>query len=200
MSEKSENKLNKEIKLVKDVYPSKRSMNFIVDNEAKYNKLSVIVFGVFIVVLLAFTKFGVIDTLTKTSALESNYNTYQSQIDTLNEQLSNYDEVSEKYNEIVGDFLTESEANSLNRMDIIDMLEKDVMSYVDITNFSVSGNQISVYTGVTDLNTVSRVLNVLQSDSRTSYVSISRTIANSDNSELVTADIEITYKDMEESK
>lgn len=200
MSEKSENKLNKEIKLVKDVYPSKRSINFIVDNEAKYNKLSVIVFGVFIVALLAFTKFGVIDTLTKTSALESNYNSYQSQIDTLNEQLSNYDEVSEKYNEIVGDFLTESEANSLNRMDIIDMLEKDVMSYVDITNFSVSGNQISVYTGVTDLNTVSRVLNVLQSDSRTSYVSISRTIANSDNSELVTADIEITYKDMEESK
>lgn len=199
MSEKN-SALSKEIKLTKDVYPTKRSLNFIVDKEAKYNKISIIVFGLFIIGLLAFTKFGVIDTLSKTSSLESDYNSYQSQIDTLNEQLSNYDEVSEKYNEMVGDFLTETEANSLNRMDIIDMLESDVLPYVDITNFTVSGNQISVYTGVTDLSTVSRVLGILQNDSRTSYVSISRTLADSDNSERVTADIEITYKDMEESK
>lgn len=191
--EENKNVLSKEIKLNKDVYPSKRSMNFIVDNEAKYNKISLVVFIIFMLGLLAFTKFGVIDTLTKTSALESNYNSYQSSIDSLNEQLSKYDEVNEKYNELVGDFLTESEANSLNRMDIIDMLDDDVLPYVDITNFSVSGNQISVYTDVTDLNTVSKVLGILQNDDRTSYVTISRTLADSSNDQLVTADIEITY-------
>lgn len=191
--EENKNVLSKEIKLNKDVYPTKRSMNFIVDNEAKYNKISLVVFIIFMLGLLAFTKFGVIDTLTKTSALESNYNSYQSSIDSLNEQLSKYDEVNEKYNELVGDFLTESEANSLNRMDIIDMLDDDVLPYVDITNFSVSGNQISVYTDVTDLNTVSKVLGILQNDDRTSYVTISRTLADSSNDQLVTADIEITY-------
>lgn len=194
MEENNKNALSKEIKLTKDVYPSKRSMNFISDNEAKYNKISLIVFIVFILGLLAFTKFGVLDTLSKTNALESNYSSYQSTIDSLNEQLANYDEINTKYNELVGDFLTESEANSLNRMDIIDMLDEDVMPYVDITNFSVSGNQISVYTGVTDLNTVSKVLGILQNDDRTSYVTISRTLADSDNNEKVTADIEITYK------
>lgn len=194
-----ESKLNKEIKLSKDVYPSKRSMNFIIDNEAKYNKISLICFGIFLVALLAFTKFGVIDTLNKTSKLQSDYNSVSSTNDSLNEQLANYDEVSEKYNEIVGDFLTETEANSLNRTDIIAMLDEDILPYVDITNFTVSGNQISVFTGVTDLDTVSRILNILQNDARTSYVTISRTLADSDNTNQVTADIEITYKDMEGS-
>lgn len=195
----ADSKLNKEIKLSKDVYPFKRSFNFIKDTEAKQNKISLIAFGIFLVALLAFTKFGVIDTLSKTSALEANYNSVKSTNDTLNEQLSNYDEVSEKYNEMVGDFLTETEANSLNRDVIIKMLDEDILPYVDITNFQISGNQVSVYTGVTSLDTVSNVLNILQNDSRTSYVSISRTLADSSNSEQVTADIEITVKDMEGS-
>lgn len=194
----ADNILKKEIKLTKDSYPTKTSMNFIVDNSSKYNKVSLVCFGIFIVTLLLFTKFGVIDTLSKTSKLESDYNSTQSSIDELNASLSNYDEVLEKYNEMVGDFLTENEANSLNRTDIIDMLDEDVLPYVDITNFNITGNQISVYTDVTDLNTVSRVLSALQNDDRTAYVSISRTLADSDNSELVTADIEITYKDLED--
>lgn len=196
MSEKN-SALNKEIKLTKDIYPSKRSINFIVDEQAKHNKISIICFVIFLVFLVLFTKFAVIDTLSKTNALQSNYNSVLSQNETLNEQLANYDEVNEKYNEIVGDFLTENEANSLNRTDIIDMLDEDILPYVDITNFNISGNQISVYTGVTDLDTVSRILGILQNDSRTSYVTIARTLADSDNNELVTADIEITYKDME---
>lgn len=192
-----DNKLNKEIKLTKDVYPTKRSINFIKDDEAKQNKISLITFIVFILVLGLFTKFGVLDTISKTNKLESDYNSQQATINSLNEQLASYDELNEKYNEMIGDFLTEDEANSLNRMDIIALLDEDIMPYVDITNFSISGNQISVYTGVTDLNTVSQVLNILQNDSRTSYVSISRTLADSDDSSQVTADIEITYKDME---
>lgn len=194
-----DSKLNKEIKLSKDVYPSKRTFNFIKDTEARQNKISLIVFGIFLVALVLFTKFGVIDTLSKTSALQSSYNSVKSANDSLNEQLANYDEVTEKYNEMVGDFLTENEANSLNRDTIIDMLDEDVLPYVSITSFSVSGNQVSVFTGVTDLATVSNVLNILQNDSRTSYVSISRTLADSSNSERVTADIEIVVKDMEGS-
>lgn len=194
-----DSKLNKEIKLSKDVYPSKRTFNFIKDTEARQNKISLIVFGIFLVALVLFTKFGVIDTLSKTSALQSSYNSVKSTNDSLNEQLANYDEVAEKYNEMVGDFLTENEANSLNRDTIIDMLDEDVLPYVSITSFSVSGNQVSVFTGVTDLATVSNVLNILQNDSRTSYVSISRTLADSSNSERVTADIEIVVKDMEGS-
>lgn len=195
MSEKSF--LSKEIKLGKDVYPSKKTMNFIVDENAKKNKASIILFCIFLVGLVFFTKFGVIDSLTKTSSLENNYKSYENEINALQAELSDYDEVEEKYNELVGDFLTDEEVNSLNRTDIIDMIDDDILPYVDVTNISISGNEVSVYTGVTDLNTVSKVLSVLQNDERTEYVTVSRTLADSSNTDLVTADIEITYKDLE---
>lgn len=149
--------------------------------------------------MVIFTKFGVIDTLSKTSALQANYSSVESTNNSLKEQLTDYDEIAKKYNEIAGDFLTENEVNSLNRDTIIKMLDESVFPYVDITNFTASGNQISIFTDETDLNTVSKVLEILQDDERTSYVSIFRTLSNSDNNERVTADIEIVIKNMEGS-
>ncbi len=196
MSDKK-NVLTKEITLKKENYPTKRTMNFVVDKETQNNKISLICFGVFLVLLALFTKFGVIDSLSKTSALESNYNSSNSALSALREELKDYDEVEEKYNTLVGSFLTDEEKSSLNRTDLIRMIDEDVLPYVDITNFSISGNTISVYTGVTDLNTISRVVTILQDDSRTQYVTVNRALANAEDSTKVTADIEITCVNLE---
>lgn len=189
--------LSKDISLGLDSYPKKRTMNFVVDKEEKTNKIAVVCFGVFLVALLLFTKFGVIDTLSKTSALESNYNSSNAQLNELRAALSDYSEVEEKYNSLVGSFLTDEEKSSLNRTDIIRMLDQDVFAYVDVTSFSITGNTISIYTGVTDLNTVSRVVSVLQNDSRTEYVTVNRTLADSEDSSRITADIEVTCTNLE---
>lgn len=189
--------LSKDISLGVDSYPKKRTMNFVVDKEAKTNKIAVICFGIFLVALVLFTKFGVIDTLFKTSALESNYNSSNNTLNTLREELSDYSEIEEKYNELVGSFLTDDEKSCLNRTDIIRMLDQDVLPYVDITNYSITGNTISIYTGVTDLNTVSKVVSTLQDDDRTEYVTVNRTLADSEDSTRITADIEVTCTNLE---
>lgn len=189
--------LKKDIKVGKDSYPTKTTMNFIVDEQAKVNKISVIVFIFFLVLLALFTKFGVIDTLSKTSDLQSNYNSYQAQISDLTNQLKDYDEVEEKYNAMVGTYLNEDEASSVYQSDIVSLIDEDVMPYVSVTNYTISGNEITVYTGVTNLNTVSTVLAKLQADERTDYVTISRTLADSTDTNKVTADIQITYGNSE---
>lgn len=189
--------LKKDIKVGKDSYPTKTTMNFIVDEQAKVNKISVVVFIFFLVLLALFTKFGVIDTLSKTSDLQSNYNSYQAQISDLTNQLKDYDEVEEKYNAMVGTYLNEDEASSVYQSDIVSLIDEDVMPYVSVTNYTISGNEITVYTGVTDLNTVSTVLAKLQADERTDYVTISRTLADSTDTNKVTADIQITYGNSE---
>ncbi len=191
------NVLTKEISLAKDSYPTKKTMNFVVDKESKNNKISLICFGVFLVFLALFTKFGVIDSITKTNILESNYNSSNSTLNSLREELQDYDEVEEKYDTLVGSFLTDDEKSCLNRTDLMRMIDEDVLPYVDITNFSISGNTISVYTGVTDLNTVSRVVSILQDDSRTQYVTVNRALADSEDNSKVTADIEITCVNLE---
>ncbi len=192
MSEKSI--LSKEVKLKKVTYPTKKTMNFVEDVEAKNNKKSLILFGIFLVLLVLFTKFGVIDTLSKISKLESTYNASMEQINILNEELEDYDSVEEKYNSLVGSFLSDSEKYCLNRPDILKMIDENILPHVSITNIVISGEKINVYTSLTDLNTVSKVVDILQKDERTTYVTVLSTVADSDDSGKVSATIEITCK------
>ncbi len=191
------NLLSKDIKISKDSYPSKKTMNFISDKQSKTNKLSIVIFVFFMILLLIFTKFFVIDTVSKTNDLISAYNANKSELNSLNEKLNDYEEVEEKYNELVGVFLNDDEKNCLNRTDIIKLLDDDVLPYVEITNFTISSNSVNVYTGVCSLNTISNVLSILQNDDRTHYVTINRTVADSEDNSLVSAEILITFADLE---
>ena len=74
------------------------------------------------------------------------------------------------------------------------MIDEDVLPYVSITNITISGERINVYTSLTDLNTVSKVVAILQNDEKTTYVTVSSTVADSDDSGKVSATIEITCK------
>ena len=192
MTEKKKSLLSKEVKLKRETFPTKKTMNFVVDSESKTNRYSLIGFGIFIVVLALFTKYCVIDVIQKTNEVQSNYTTSNEQIDALNQQLQNYDEVEEKYNTMVGTILTDSEKVCMNRTDLLKMIDEDVLPYASVTNISITNDSISVYTGLTDLNTISKVVDILQKDSRTNYVTVSRTTADSEDSSRVSATIEIT--------
>ena len=167
-------------------------MNFVENNEAKNNRTALIVFGVFLVFLVLFTKFGVIDRISETNALMSQYQTNSKQLDALKEELKDYDAIEEKYNALVGSFLSEGERNCLNRTDLLKMVDEDILPQVSVANISISDNKMSVYTSLTDLNTISRVVDILQKDERTSYVTVSSTVSDSEDSSKVSATIEIT--------
>lgn len=197
MTEKKNSLLSKEIHLKKDAVPTKRTMNFIEDTETASNRKAVTVFVIFLICLGLFTKFGVIDFLNKTSQLQSEYNSGNARIAELQEQLKDYSTVQEKYDSMVGSFLSDDEKFCLNRPDILKMADEDVLPIVSISSITVTNETVTVYTGMTDLNTISRVVDILQKDSRTDYVTVTRTIADSNNSSLVSATIEITCKNEE---
>ena len=118
--------LSKDVSLKNNTYPSKKTMNFVENNEAKNNRTALIVFGVFLVFLVLFTKFGVIDRISETNALMSQYQTNSKQLDALKEELKDYDAIEEKYNALVGSFLSEGERNCLNRTDLLKMIDEDI--------------------------------------------------------------------------
>lgn len=151
-----------------------------------------IAFGVFLVFLVLFTKIGVIDRISETNALMSQYQTNSKQLDALKEELKNYDAIEEQYDALVGAFLSEGERNCLNRTDLLKMVDEDILPQVSVANISINDNKMSVYTSLTDLNTISRVVDILQKDERTSYVTVSSTVSDSEDSSKVSATIEIT--------
>ena len=174
-------------------YPSKKTVNFVEDNTGKYNKISIIGFVIFMIALVIFTKFGVIDTLSKINSLESTYNSTMSTIDEYNQKLSSYSEIEAKYNDLVGNYLSESEQLSTSRVQIINMLNKDFDGFDNIVNYTISGQNVTVYTSPMTLADVSKYLNVLQNDSSIIYATCKRTIYDSNDSSLVHGEFEITY-------
>lgn len=184
--------LSKDVSLKKNTYPSKKTMNFVENNESKNNRTALIAFGVFLVFLVLFTKIGVIDRISETNVLMSQYQTNSKQLDALKEELKNYDAIEEQYDALVGAFLSERERNCLNRTDLLKMVDEDILPQVSVANISINDNKMSVYTSLTDLNTISRVVDILQKDERTSYVTVSSTVSDSEDSSKVSATIEIT--------
>lgn len=175
-----------------NTYPKKKNINFIVDNTEKYNKISIICFIIFMVFLVFFTKFAVIDTLSAVNRLESNYNSYLSQIDMLNGQMSDYDEVENRYNDLVGDFLTYDEQLSTSRVQIINMIRKDI-GFEHVENYTIDGQSVIVYTTAMSIKDVTNILNVLQSDENISYATCKSTIYDKNNESLVHGTYEIIY-------
>ena len=156
--------------------------------------MALILFAIFMVCLAVFVKFAVIDPLNKVAKAERVYNEMERQLDAYRSELANYDEVQSEYNEMVGSFLTETELSYQDRIDMLNMVERDVRDYVEIQSVTISNNTIRVQTGKTTMDTVSHIVNVLDSDSRNSYVTVTSTqTEKSDTTDYVYANLIINY-------
>lgn len=174
-------------------YPKKKSINFVVDNTEKYNKISLVCFGLFLIVLVVFTKFAVIDTLSAINKMESEYNSYLSQIEAYNAKMSDYDEVETRYNELVGDFLTQDEKVSASRIEIVDMINKDFGGFKNIQGYVINGQNVIVNAICDSINEVSKTLEVLQNDPHISFATCKSVIYTNELLTTAIAQYDIIY-------
>ena len=181
-----------------DTYPTKTSINFIDDTQEKVDRTALIIFPIFLILLVLFVKFMVIDPLAEVNAAEREYRQYETQLKALNAQLTDYDQVEAEYSEIVGDYLTETERSFLDRSEMLDMIEDDVFPYVEIQSIQVSGNIIRITTGTTNLDTVSSIVDKLLNDGRNSDVKVKTAKSDSQYNDSVTATMEITFQGVNE--
>lgn len=181
-------------------YPKKKTINFVVDNREKYNKISLVCFGLFLIVLVIFTKFAVIDTLSAINKMESEYNYYLGQIEAYNAKMSDYDEVEARYNDLVGDYLTTSEQVSTSRMQIIKMIKDDFGGFNHIVNYTIDAENVVVYTTAMSLKEVTNILDTLQNDPSVSFATCKKMIYDDKDSSLVHGEFEIIYDTIGGSK
>jgi len=188
--------LNKEISFnkKKNSLPTKTSINFIVDEQTKTNRISIVLFLVFLVLLGIFTKFAVIDPLAKVTRAEREYREAERQLDVYRNQLTDYAQIEAEYNEKVGTFLTDIERAYLDRTEILAMIKEDIFNYVNVKSISISGNVVRVSTATTTMDNISQIVQVLLNDSKIAYVTPKTTKVGSESSNNVTADLEIGYR------
>ena len=188
--------LNKEISLnkKKNALPTKTSINFIVDEQSKINKISIILFVVFMVLLGFFTKFAIIDPLARVAKAEREYREAERQLDVYRNQLTDYAQIEAEYNEKIGTFLTDNERSYLDRTEILAMIREDIFNYVNVKSIAISGNTVRVSTATTTMDNISQIVQVLLNDSKIAYVTPKTTRVENESSNNVTADLEIGYR------
>ena len=176
-------------------YPDKIYVNMLKGQVRKISKTAILVILLIVVAAGAFVKFMVLDQLAALRAAQKNYERVEAELTAIQTENADYDEVSQKYAQVTEWYLTDEEKAIINKVDVLDMLEADVMPFVDVKNIKVSGNTVTVTTDVTDMQVVSRILYNLQTDDRNLSATVTTTAAakSAVSGEMVTASIIIQY-------
>ncbi|MFR1722680.1 hypothetical protein [Emergencia timonensis] len=185
-------KLNKPIGKVR--YPDKTSINLLMrDNSVRDPKFQIILFVIFAVVLALFVKFLVVDKLAEAYDAEKAYTQMQIQIDQLRASNEKYDQVREEYSHYGNGYLNDEEKIEQNRMAMMRVIQRNVISKSEIQSVEISGNVATLTIDNIRLKTVSDIVASLEDDDIVSFVTVSTAGTNTDSNALVTATVIINF-------
>lgn len=173
-------------------YPEKTTINLLYREPDENRKFTLILFGVFLIFLILFTKFLVIDQLQRVNRAEARYNQLKSDISRLKEENQVYEKVQREYSRYGNAALTEKEAEWQDRMDMMDTLYRVVPDTTDIAGISIEGNRAELTLDRVRLKEVSTVVASLENDPIVSYVSVSTAAKNGGTA--VTATVSVNFK------
>ncbi|MBR4455530.1 MAG: hypothetical protein IKS32_04830 [Solobacterium sp.] len=177
-------------------YPTKNYINLIQEKNKGNNIRAIILFVLFMIVLAIFVRIAVIGQLDKIARAEAQYRTVERQVQAIRSANNEYDEVKSVYDDVTDWYMTEAEKAEVDKNNVFKMLEEDMYPFVGIQQVQIAGRTITVTTTVTNLNTVSRFLSILQNDPRNGFVTVTTASANNagdENRNDVIATVIITY-------
>lgn len=146
-------------------YPTKRSVN-LAKRDTNNQDLKTLVIGVIIIAILCLlvVKFGISDQYARLSAAESEYAQVHTQYVDMQNSLKNYAQVEQEYHTYSRDWMTNSESTdvTVDRTEVLDLIEQSLMSYGDINSFKVNANVVSVSMSGMNLSEISTMFSNLQ--------------------------------------
>lgn len=185
------------IQFLKPKYPNKRTINFAKQETDKIDvRIQIGGFILFLICLAVFVNFAVIGRLNAANKAKREYFATEQQIQMLLERTKDYENVQKEYRQFNSEFLSESEAVEVDRMEIIDMIEKCVLNKAEIENINITANKVVITLDNTTLPYISEIVAALEEDEKTAYVTVSTagTRAWEKNDSTVSANIIVQLK------
>ena len=156
---------------------TKRTMNFV-HHESNFNILKVLpVILVAVIGLAIFAKVGFMDPLAEKTRAYSQLATKQEQLAAVNARLVGYDELANKYGRYSYGRMNESEINLVSRMDVLNLVEKEIASKAIIENFAVNNNVLTMNIYGVTLQQASNMVNRLESNDLVTHASVNSATA-----------------------
>ncbi len=146
----------------KQVEPGKRTLNLAI-RERKYPDPKKWIPGALIVILLAavFAKFAVVDRFARLDEAERTLAGQQAELESIRGQYADYDEVQKQYNMYSYEGFDKT---MVSRLDVMDLMKRDVFPVCEVQSLSVSGKTISLSVTELNLSQISQLIATLEAE------------------------------------
>ena len=180
--------------------PVKRSINLAMTNEKPVNfKIGIPAIILIVVAAFAFSKFAVADRLVAVSRAEAQVSALQSELNTAYDRLNSFGELTEIYAHYTYSGMTQAEVTRADRVSAIEMIRRLILPRGQVSNWTLSGNTLTVNLTVDDLSTVNRTVQDIESADNVNFCTVNTASTTDKNgSERVNARITIYLNPAEE--
>ena len=159
--------------------PSKRTINLAALGD-KPMRVGLAIPGIILVLIAAalFSKFFVIDRLAEVNAAQSKVYNLQSQLDAGYRELADFDDLSNLYAHYTYSGFTNEELNRTDRVDVLHLIRTMVIPYSEVSSWSMSGNQLTMYLKAESLQQVNLIVQQLEAQDLVDYCTVNTANTN----------------------
>ena len=124
--------------------PTKRTMNLVHHEAAFHAKRMIPLILVLVLGTGCFLKFGFIDQIAKRAAAYEELSEKLDRLASVSVMLTDYDQVEKQYNRYSDALLSEQELDLVDRIQILDLMEKKIAPKARIENLAINGNVLTL--------------------------------------------------------
>ncbi len=174
--------------------PSKALLNLCYPKTNGQHALrSLAIFGLYLVLLAAFTRILVYGELQRADRAEAKYAAAEQSLEAIQDANAVYAEVRAQYSHYGNGYLNEEERVLPDRIDALDTIDRCISSYGSIQSLQISGTEASVSLQMSDGSHLSDILAALEADPMVSYTQASMSQTQTEE-RYVSAQITIYFK------
>ena len=181
------------------IAPSKKTMNFV-HHESSFNvkKLAPIIILV-VLVAAAALKFGVLDQLDRKTQKYAELSTRQAELAALQTKLAGNSKLLDDYGRYSYGWLSEEEVATVDRMEILELLDEKVMSQANIKDFAINNNAVTMNLSDTTLERASAIVNSLENSELVQSAAVYSVNTSEGNESVINMGIVLAYPTQEEA-
>ena len=184
-------------------YPTKRTVNLAKHESNKKNVMTIVIGLIIIAILVVLVvKFGVTDQFARLNKAESSYLEVHEQLTAMEESLTDYPSVEQEYHTYSRSWMTNGEnsiAVSVDRTEVLDMIEKLLMSKGTVNSLNIQGDTVLVNMSGMNLEQTSVMLAEIQRQDMVESVKLT-TASTKDTNEVQDFSLTIVLQSEEEEE
>ncbi len=145
--------------------PTKTNINFA-DLGVKHSRwwIAIPVILVILIAAAAIAKFAVIDRLQEVETARSEAAVVQAQLDACRARIESYGELNEQYAHYTYSGMTDSELNRVDRVAIMDLIDRTLSRSVEVPSWSIKGNVLTLSIEGKNLKRINDSVQKIQED------------------------------------